>query len=502
MIELDIQFNKTAVPGLRTILHQTQTAEQTQEVRIPEEMPDIGRVVACWGQPVIRGKEWHGDRIGINGGVMCWVLYVPEEGGKPQSVAAWLPFQMKWEIPPTRHDGVMQVQPFLRSTDARSLSARKLMVRAGVSVAMQAMVTEDMEICTPGEMPDDIRILKKTYPMQIPQEAGEKGFQLEETFTLPGSQPKPEQLIRFELLPELTDWKLMGDKVVFRGAALLHALYRGIEGQLHTWDQELSFSQYAELEKEYGDEASVRMLPIITNLDLDLDAEGKLHLKAGLSGQYTVFGCQIIEIVEDAYSPNRSVSVQKEPLQIPALLDTQNRVMHVEQSVECEASQVLDLAFYPDVPMQMWSETGLQTQIPGVFQLLYRDLDGGLQSANAYWEENQINNTTPENQTLVTALSSGTPQAMPDANGVTMSADLMTDTDTFSGQGLSMVTELVLGDEIQPNPDRPSVILRRVGHDTLWDIAKTTGSTVEAIMTVNGLSDTPPPETMVLIPIA
>ena len=497
---MEIQFNKTTVPGLCTLLHQVQTAEQTQEVRLPEEMPDIGRVVACWGQPVIRGKEWHGDRIGVNGGVMCWVLYVPEEGGIPQSVAAWLPFQMKWEIPPTRHDGIMEVQPFLRSADARSLSARKLMVRAGVSVAMQAMAAEDMEICSPGEMPEDIRLLKKTYPVRLAQEAGEKGFQLEETFSVSGTQP--QQLIRCELRPELTDWKLMGDKVVFRGSAALHILYRCAEGQLHGWDQELSFSQYAELDREYGDEASVRVLPMVTNLDMDLDAEGKLHLKAGLSGQYTVYGCPVIEVIEDAYSPKRSIAVQKGALQMPSLLDTQNRLVRVEQSMDCEASQVLDLAFSPDAPVQMRSDTGLHTQLPGVFTLLYRDMEGNLQSTNAYWEETQITETSPENQMLVTALPSGIPQAIPDANGVTMSADLMTDTDTFSGQGIPMVTELSLGEEIQPDPDRPSIILRRVGQDSLWDLAKATGSTVEAIMAANRLADVPLPETMVLIPIS
>ena len=455
--------------------------------------------MACWGQPVIRGKEWHGDRIGVTGGVMCWVLYVPEEGGTPQSIAAWLPFQMKWEIPPTRHDGTMTVQPFLRNADARSLSARKLMVRAGVSVAMEALTAEDIELCAPGELPDDIRLLKKVYPIRLAQEAGEKGFRLEESFS---AQPQPEQLIRYELRPALTDWKLMGDKVVFRGTALLHTLYRCADGQLHNWDQELSFSQYAELDKEYGDEATVRVLPMVTNLELDLDTEGKLHLKAGLSGQYTVFGCPMIEIVEDAYSPKRSVDVKRESLQLPSLLDSQSRSVRVEQSVECEATQVLDLAFCPDAPMLMRSDSGLHTQLPGVYQLLYRDVEGNLQSTNAYWEESQLTDTPSENQLQVTAMPSGIPQAIPDTNGVTMSADLMTDTDTFSGRGIPMVTELTLGEEKQPDGDRPTLILRRVGNDSLWDIAKSTGSTVEAIMAANRLTDAPPPETMVLIPIS
>ena len=40
-----------------------------------------------------------------------------------------------------------------------------------------------------------------------------------------------------------------------------------------------------------------------------------------------------------------------------------------------------------------------------------------------------------------------------------------------------------------------------LGQESLWDIAKATGSTVEAIMEANHLSETPAPDTMVLIPI-
>ncbi|MBQ1279315.1 MAG: LysM peptidoglycan-binding domain-containing protein [Clostridia bacterium] len=78
----------------------------------------------------------------------------------------------------------------------------------------------------------------------------------------------------------------------------------------------------------------------------------------------------------------------------------------------------------------------------------------------------------------------------------------MTDTDTFSGKGISVITELSVGEAWEPDPNRPSLILRRVGEDTLWDIAKSAGSTVEAIMAANRLAETPPPEAMVLIPIA
>ena len=498
---MELQFHKTVLQYLQPVIRQAQTQEQTQEVRLPEGMPDIGRVVTCWAQVIVRGKEWRSDRIGVNGGVMTWVLYLPEEGGAPQSVAAWLPFQMKWDIPQTRHDGTIQAQPYLRSVDARSLSARKLMVRANFSMLVQAMVPGETELYTPEELPQDVRVLKRSYPMQIPMEAGEKAFSLEEEFTVSAASPQPEQLIRYELRPELVDRKLMADKVVFRGAALIHALYRCADGQLHNWDQEISFSQFADLDREYDSDASVQVLPLLTNLELDLMPEGKLCLKASLSGQYAVYGRPMVEVVEDAYSPLRTVAPQIQMLQLPSVLDAQTQTQQVEQTVEADAAVATDLAFYPDVPQQMYSGDGVQIQLPGVFSLLYKDTEGNLQSTNAYWEEMQMLSVPELAQLQITVAPSGAPQMILESNGVSMQADILTDRMVVGGQGLPMVTGLVLGEQTQPDPGRPSLILRKAGGDSLWELAKAAGSTVEDILSANGLTGEPEPGQMLLIPV-
>ena len=376
------------------------------------------------------------------------------------------------------------------------------MVRASVALSVHAVTAQETDLYSPPELPPDIRVLKRNYPLRTAQEAGEKAFSLDESYSLPSSMGNPEQLIRCELRPELTDWKLMGDKVVFRGAALLHVLYRCAEGQLHTWDQEIPFSQYAELEGEYNDEDIARVVPILTNLDTDLDPEGKLHIKAGLSGQYTVYGCQMAKIVEDAYSPNRTVEVQKEPLQLPVLLDTQNSLLRVEQAMDADVSQLVDLAFWPDSPLQMRTDAAVQTQLPGTFQLLYRDQSGQLQSTNAYWEETVQTEAAPNTWAHMTAMPSGIPQMQPSAGGVAMSADIMTDADFLAQQQIPMVTALTVGEQTRPDPNRPSLVLRKPGTDSLWDIAKATGSTVEDIMTANGITDEPDPQTIILIPIS
>ena len=244
---MELQFNKTVIPCLRTVAREVQTQEQTQEVRLSDGMPDVGRVLSSWGQVLLRGKEWRGGGAGASGGIMVWVLYVPEDGSEPRCVETWLPFQIKWDFPDFGRDGTLCVSPLLRSVDARILSARKLMVRATVSVLGQAMVPCEGELYTPAELPEDVYVLKNTYPIQIPAETGEKMFNLDESLTLPASVPELAKVIRYTLNPVLTDSKVVADKLVMRGVANLDLLYRGVDGQLHSWRWEIPFSQYAEV---------------------------------------------------------------------------------------------------------------------------------------------------------------------------------------------------------------------------------------------------------------
>ena len=64
-----------------------------------------------------------------------------------------------------------------------------------------------------------------------------------------------------------------------------------------------------------------------------------------------------------------------------------------------------------------------------------------------------------------------------------------------------LVCSLELGEQKKPDPNRPSLVLRRAGEDSLWQIAKLTGATVEGIMEANRLTGEPEPNRMLLIPI-
>ena len=498
---MDLEFQNKPLTYLQNVVGRPQTQEQTQEVRLPEGMPDIGNVVTSWAQVILRGKEWRGDRVGVNGGVMVWVMYLPEEENIPQAVSAWIPFQMKWDIPQTRHDGTLLASPFLRSVDARSLSARKLMVRTTFGVSLDGMVPEEVNVFHPGEVPEDLHLLKKTYPCCLPTEAGEKPFELEECFTLPANMPEPERIIRCCLEPMITEWKMMADKLVFRGHGQFYMLYRCKNGQLHSWQQQMPFSQYGELDQEYDDSCAVKLCPMVTELEADLTEAGQLCIKSGISVQFVIFKEHKITLVEDSYSCKRDVEPKIQALFIPSLLDRQLLPFSVEQTVEADAAQVLDLTLYMDEPQKTCHQDRWEIRLPGSFSLLYLDPEGNYQSTNAYWEESMPLPAEESAKIQATATMSGLPMTGMSSNGVSMQADLQLDLQTTAGQGIPMVTDLELGEERPADPDRPSLILRRATGNDLWHIAKESGADLQAIREANGLEGDPEPGQMLLIPI-
>lgn len=498
---MEVQFQVNQIPILRQLKSEMQTQEQTQEVRLNDSMPDMGRVLAAWGQMVIRGKEWHGEDMGVTGGVMAWVLYAPEDGGQAQCVECWIPVHIKWEIPPTDRDGSILCHGLVKSVDARILSSRKMMVRATVGFLGQAYAPDEIPNYIPEQIPGDIQLQEKIYPICLAREAGEKAFMMDEELTMPSTAPALDKLIRFSLMPEVTDQKVLGDKVVFRGNTALHILYRTPEGALASWDFEIPFSQYSELQQEYGHQAQAQLMPVVTSLELEPGEQGRLRLKVGVSGQYLIYDTQDISVIEDAYSPDRAVTVKQEMMELPAVLERQTQPVRAEYTGNFSSSRVADVEFNPGLPRKQKKPEEMALEVPGMFQTLYYDPEGVLQASSNHW---QMDMTLPmgENDAMELWCSpGGRPLATPGEESTALRGELQLNTVTYATEQIPAVTGLNIGEITEKDPLRPSLILQRPGQEDLWTLAKKCGSTVSAIREASGLSDDPDPDRILLIPV-
>ncbi len=498
---MEVKFQKKPLHCLRPFLSKICTQEQTQEIRLPEGYPDIGRVLGCWGQPVFRSKEWRGSFAGATGGISAWVLYAPEDGTEPRVLDTWIPFQCRWDFPEPYEDGTLILSPSLVNLDGRNTSARKLILRAGVDTYGQAMGKWIEQLSVPENMPEDIQLLRRTYPVDLPVEAGEKQIQLDEILDVSAVQPPIQKIISYILSPHITEKKILTNRLVFHGQISLDMLYMSDDGAMHAWNSEIPFSQYTELDKDYENATQAVLVPVLTAAELDWNEEKQLVLQGGVAAQYTIFEREMVELVEDAFSPNREVTVFTEEMTLPVLLDTMELECTAEGKCPQDLEQLMDVTALADYPSFHQGENGGQIAFDGHFQLLYKNEDGRLMADQLPYSANQKLQTAPEN---MVSLWLGKPediQSVMDSEGTKVVARYPVMAQIFNQQPISVISQLELGEMREKDPNRPSLIIRKAGQEGLWNLAKRCGTTVAAIQEANQLTQEPEEETLLLIPV-
>lgn len=495
---MEMQWKMTPCSYLRCAVREVQNQEQTLELRLTEGLPDIGRVLCAWGQPQLREKQWRSEEIGVSGGVDAWVLYIPEDGSQPRCVQGWIPFQAKWRLPSDTREGIIRADVRLRNMDARAISPRKMLVRASIALLGEALEGQQAAISLPDEVPEGVCMLRQTYPVQLTKEAGEKLFTVEDGVVLNGHQLS--KLLCCRLSCRLTEQAVTGSRLVLRGAVNIGCVYIGEDEQLHTDSQELPFAQFADLEGAYDKEATAAITMAFAGVQWGLEGD-TLQVKCDMIAQYVIHDRCLLQITEDAYSPQRPVTPNLSRLEMPVLLDRIKESMDAEIEVPLEAQRVVDTQFLADHPVHYRESENVMVELPGVFQVLYYDPEGNLQSGTANWAGHwQL--PARENCGFAMAVDqTAMPGAMVMGDKMRLRTDLALDVQTGVLQTIPMVTGLEVGEKAQPDPKRPSVILRRADGLSLWQLAKGCGSTVEAIEKANGLTGEPDPQNLLLIPV-
>ena len=97
---MELSFHDQRVSYLAQTRYDNLYQEQTEEMTVPETMPEIARIVDCSGMVIVQNKSLDTGSISVSGGIQACVLYVPE-GDSPalSRIEVFLPFTVTKKVP-------------------------------------------------------------------------------------------------------------------------------------------------------------------------------------------------------------------------------------------------------------------------------------------------------------------------------------------------------------------------------------------------------------------
>ncbi len=501
-MELVFQENRLTYPA--KIFSETVSTEQTADLIVPDSMADCDRIIDSFGTVIVRSEDCAGGSAAISGYVLAGVLFV-DEAGEIHRLEAQIPFQVRRELPQT--DGTCQMcsRCLLRSVDARPLNSRKVLIRVGVSCTM-TVFAEQTHTCYDLTAPAPTLQLKRTeLPLRMPVALGEKTFPLNEELELPSGKTAIGRLLKCLCRLQVGEQKLVGNKAVFKGAAVVHVLYEDADGELHTHEWEAPFSQYAEMERELDDcelQTALALTAFEGEPDGQLDSR-RVFLSAEVRAQCTAIGQQRVTLIEDAYCTDGELTPQWDDWAVSGVLDRQQLRETASATSEQGAKSVIDAWVYADVPSRQRSGTDMELEMPLSCNVLLTDTEGKLQGRTLRTGVTLRTEVAENGQCAMTEFSGSAVLPSASAAGLELRIPVAVTIETTAEHSLRSIC----GGSIEPSAEtderKAAVILRRTsGEEELWDIAKSLRTPVDAIAEVNALQGpTIPANTMLLIPM-
>ncbi|MEG2958640.1 MAG: DUF3794 domain-containing protein [Oscillospiraceae bacterium] len=503
---MNLELQNLKISGYHAILNTNITHEETMEAIVPDACPDILRIVETEGTVCMKGKDTFAGRAEFSGTATVTVLYCPEGEESLRRLEVHIPFRCGLDAPELTQESRYIVRPWVRAADTRILNPRKVLVRVDLLLCIRAFGPSEECYCTGFAEGAGIQQLEETHRASVITSVKEKPFTFSEDLAFPSGSPAAEELLRHRVALSCNEAKVIGNKLILKGEAILRLSYRSTAGALCGCRWALPFSQIMEI-PGVEEEADCTVTPILTgcSVELAMDTNGEARSVAvtlDVTAQAVVREERTVKLISDAYSTESPLEITyahgglthcgEEKLREVSLRETLEVPQAVRAIEDCSVTLVQS-------EFTAAAETGTFAAESAV-TVLYRGEDNALYSVTRRLPAGfDISVSAGERCNHRCRCSEA--QAVPTVGGIEVRYSLLFSYQMIAKEQITVVTGAEPGEVVAREGEQPSLILRVMQGERLWDLAKGYRTTVAEIMAVNALEQPEAPTgTLLLIP--
>lgn len=473
-----MELNQTSIKYYDKRLARLSVCTEASDSIVPDTFPDIGHVICAYGTAAVKDQTPQNGRLLVSGMVQATVLYQPEGGGGLRRLTVPITFAHIEECDGLDAEAVCFVCCRVASVDAVPVNSRKLSVSAQLCFEAEGYCSAACELTESIELPQ-IELKCSPQAVTLVEQVRTCPITVLEDVTMQDAAGM--QLLHSICTMRASECRAMHGKVVLKGEAEVQCIALREDDTVRVLTSNTPFTQILEMpEAEEGDMIAAKLA--VKEADCRLEADGLLSYTVSATALLLLRRARSVQQIDDLYLPGRALEMAEEQVMmhsLPAPITFAGETTETIQTVQRVSSVVAAGA----VCCMAKRAAADALQMTAAVQVLYLD------------EERQL---CAVQRTLPVSIPCAVPGALSQieltarAAGAGENGMLL----TLAASGAAAaeehvafrhITKLEAG-KVHHAEDGVTLVLRYIEQEQpLWEIAKSCGTTMDAIRRANEL---------------
>lgn len=493
-----IETGKDSLVLNRIIDQKTDTIFVEEDCIVPDIKPDILNVISTSGVVCIYKKEIIDGKIKLDGCINTYIMYLADtqDESTVRGLNTNLDFSQTIDMEKAESSMNLDTNLVLKGLDCKVLNGRKIHVKAMIEIETKVSSNETIEYIKDIHSLNDLQLLSKGFRINSLVGNGSTKIYAKDTFNIDEIDNLVE-VMKTDLKIINKDTKVSYNKVLIKADLETKILYLTEDNRINVVEGRIPIMGFIDL-PNISEEHNCDVKYEIKNLIVKPNnvEEHSIYIEAEIEVYCEAYENKELEMIQDLYSPTVSLNFTKKQVRVIGQKESRQQVCSIrekEMLPEIGPRKIYDVEVYPIIDKQnilngrilyegevelnfiyaSGASNGVETKqisIPFNFSM---DFDGIKSEMNV--------------DTIV-EISLQDFVVLPDES-IDIKVDLTFTAISSKDSSLSIIDEIQETEENRNLCQYSMVIYFVKSGDTLWNIAKRFGSTVNDIARVNGIED-------------
>ncbi len=461
---------------------------------VPDSKPDILSTICTSGVVCVYKKEALEDKVRIDGNINTYIMYLADDTqDKVRGINTNLDFSEMIPVSNVKEGMEASVQTKLKSIECKVINGRKIGIKASLEVDIKVYEKEDIEIVNDIQNAERIQIQKENLIVNSLVGMGENKIYAKDNLSI-NSVDNLAEILKIDVTIVDKDVKVSYNKILAKAEAKIKLMYLTEDNRVNVIEAKMplvGFIDIPNVTEENICDINYEVRNIVIKPNSTEEHSIYVEMEVGVSA--IVYEEKQINLIQDLYSPCENLEFNKKKITTITGKRILTEIKQIRETVELEGMEnknIVDVDINPIIEKQenLMNKILYTGNLDVNFVLIGNDLQTEIRNSKIPFEYS-VDIEDSENMNNKLTIEVASQDFIVQEQGiVTSNINLNMENNMYKNTNINVMNE------IQTNGEREeqdySIVLYIVKKgDTLWNIAKQYGSTVEDIVRTNGIED-------------